>query len=98
MGPGQAMPWSCGHAGSRGAASGASQGFSLLVWTLRHVAGRHLARPFCLCLLFCGMTHGDTRVMFWVRGDGPGRDLSGFISASLRLVSSLTQKERVLKI
>lgn len=72
MGPGQAMPWSCGHAGSRGAASGASQGFSLLVWTLWHVAGRHLARPFCLCLLFCGMTHGDTRVMFWVRGDGPG--------------------------
>lgn len=28
MGPGQAMPWSCGHAGSRGAASRASQGFS----------------------------------------------------------------------
>lgn len=44
----------------------------LLVWTLQHVAGRRLARPFCLCLLFCGMIHGDTRVMFWVRGDGPG--------------------------
>ena len=67
----------------RGSATG------LLVWTLWHVAGRRLARPFCLCLLFCGMTHGDTRVRFWVRGDSPGSPPFPWHGAHMARIHSL---------
>lgn len=69
---GSAMPWSCGHAGSRGAASQASQGFSRKTARLDSAAcGRQASgKTFLVSVWFCGMTHGDTRVMFWVRGDG----------------------------